>query len=136
VTLDPYSGTAKLVLYALVVLAILGAVARWRYVEAALDDARGEVARLEADASARAKNEELAGAIAAKWRAKDTARTESAGKAKEAVRNAKVPVPDACRESLRPLGAALDGVRSLRSERSAPPARPRVLPRSPTADFG
>lgn len=138
-TLDPYSGTAKLVLYAVVAVAVLGAFARWRYVEGALDDARSEVARLEADAAVRAKNEVLAAAIAGKWRAADEKRTASASAAKRRVYDAKKPVPVECLPVLVPLGRALNGVRELRSERGnggAPSPGSSLLTRPRAARFG
>ncbi len=130
--MDPYTGTARLVIIGLLVLAVLGAIARWRYVEGELDDARGEVARLEEDAAAGAKKAELAAAIAAKWRAADTKRQGAVSAAKGRVYDAKQPVPEVCRPALAPLRSAADEVRRLRSERGAPApgssllARPRA----------
>lgn len=133
-TLDPYSGTAKLVLYALVVLAILGAIARWRYAEAALDDARGEVARLEADASARAKNEDIAAIIRRGVVQQAEVRRASVAKETKGVYDARKPVPAECRPALEPLQRALDGLRSLREERGTAPSRPDLRPR-PASPF-
>lgn len=134
--MDPYSGTARLVIYGLLVLAVLGAFARWRYVEGELADARGEVARLEEDAQARAKNAELAAALTAKWRERDAKRAVSVSAARKEVYDAKKPVPEVCRDALQPLDRALDGLRSLRAERGAAPARPRVLGRPAIASHG
>lgn len=133
-TLDPYSGTAKLVLYALVALAILGAIARWRYVEGALRTTRGEVARLEADAAARAKNEDIAAIIRRGYAKQAETRRVSVARETKGVYDARKPVPEACVPALEPLQRALDGVRSLRSERGAAPSRPDLRPR-PASPF-
>jgi hypothetical protein len=126
---DPYSQTGKLILYALVALAFVGALTRWKYAEGALRKSRGEVARLEADATARAKNADIAAIIRRGVDAKDAARATSVRTVTKGVRDAKVPVPDVCKAAVRPLGVALDGVRRLRSERDgAAPAGPVVQP--------
>jgi hypothetical protein len=126
---DPYSQTVKLILYALVALAFVGALTRWKYAEGALRKSRGEVARLEADATARAKNADIAAIIRRGVDAKDAARATSVRTVTKGVRDAKVPVPEVCRAAVRPLGVALDGVRRLRSERDgAASAGPVVQP--------
>jgi hypothetical protein len=126
---DPYSQTGKLILYALVALAFVGALTRWKYAEGALRKTRGEVARLEADATARAKNADIAAIIRRGVDAKDAARATSVRTVTKGVRDAKVPVPEVCRAAVRPLGVALDGVRRLRSERDgAASAGPVVQP--------
>jgi hypothetical protein len=96
--MDPYSGTARLVIYGLLVLAVLGAFARWRYVEGELTDTRREVARLEEDAQARAKNAVLAAAIAKRASDRDAARRVSDRKREEVIRNAAKPLPEACKD--------------------------------------
>jgi hypothetical protein len=134
---DPYVGAAKLVGIGLLVLVVLGGLARWKHVEGALRKTRGEVARLEADATARAKNADIAAIIRRGVDAKDAARATSVKVATKGVRDAKVPVPEVCKAAVRPLGVALDGVRRLRSERDgAAPARPRVLPGPGAAGIG
>jgi hypothetical protein len=114
---DPYVGAAKLVGIGLLVLVVLGGLTRWKHVEGALRKTRGEVARLEADATARAKNADIAAIIRRGVDAKDAARATSVRTVTKGVRDAKVPVPEVCKAAVRPLGVALDGVRRLRSER-------------------
>jgi hypothetical protein len=129
-SLDPYSGTAKLVLYALVALAFVGALTRWKYAEGALRKSRGEVARLEADATARAKNADIAAIIRRGVDAKDAARATSVRTVTKGVRDAAKTIPMPCEPAVREFGAAvLGGVQRLRSERDgAPSAGPLVQP--------
>lgn len=71
----------------------------------------------------RAKNAELAQAIAGRWQAKETKRTAGVEVARRDVRNAEVPVPENCRDALRPLAVAVERLFDLRKERgSTPPA--------------
>jgi hypothetical protein len=123
-SLDPYSGTARLVLYALVALAIVGAVARWKYAEGALRKSRGEVARLEADATARAKNADLAAAIARRAADRDAKRVATDRKIEEEIRRVAKPLPEACRAQClawyAPVQRVRDIVRADQQGRGAP----------------
>jgi hypothetical protein len=65
-TLDPYSAAAKFALIGLVIIAMLGAVGRWRYVEKTLTSVRVENARLKEDAALLQANAKLAMRLAQK----------------------------------------------------------------------
>jgi hypothetical protein len=119
--IDPYSGSAKLVLYTLVALAFVGALTRWKYAEGALRKSRGEVARLEADASARAKNADIARIIAGRVAGKAGAAKGGVAKVNEEVRRASTgQVPKECEnavaDAFAPVDAALRGVFRIESE--------------------
>lgn len=133
---DPYVGAAKLVGIGILVLAVLGAIGRWRYVEGELTDARGEVARLEEDAAARAKNEELVAAVTKRWREKDEKRSVGVTAARKGVYDARKEIPKECIPAFSGIQRALDGVRELREDGGAPTPRPNVLPRSRTSRIG
>ena len=135
--MDPYSQSAKLIAYALIVAAIIGAFARWRYLEGEVDELRTDKAALEEQIAIRARNAELASLIAKKWTDASQKRSVSVQGASKRVYDAKKPVPPECLPVLTPLQRALDGVRGLQIERDRPPpAQPDVLPGPDTARHG
>lgn len=135
--MDPYSQSAKLVVYALLVALVLGCFARWRYLEGEVDELRTDKAALEEQIAIRARNAELASVIAKKWTDAAQKRSVSVQGASRRVYDAKKPIPPECRPVLDPLQRALDGLRDLRRERDSPaPARPDVLPGPDTARAG
>lgn len=108
---------AKLIAYALLALLVVGLFTAWRVAADRAEAAETRAETLGAALAAHIANAEAVGAIMAEAAEKDRRRGVRLAELEEAVRNAKTPVPAACRPVLAPLGRALDGVRSLRSER-------------------
>ena len=133
--MDPYSGTAKLVVYALIVAAILGCIARWRYVEGELTDTRVAKAALEEQIAIRAKNANMAALVAKQVAHKTATRTASVEKSKEEIRRVQLPqtAPEclnAVADAYAGIDAALRGVLALEAESGRGPTAPAALVRS------
>ena len=130
--LDPYSAAAKYIAALLLVLALVGLVARYRWMSGELDRVRASEARLVGQMETISKNAALASAIARKWQDKESQRAAGVAKATKGVYDARTKIPENCVAALAPLRRAVDGLRSLRAERGATTPGPSVLARSGT----
>lgn len=132
--LDPYSAAAKWILALVAILAVVGLVARYRWMSHELDRVRASEARLIGQMETFSKNAALASAIARKWQDAESRRAAGVDAATKEVYRARKPIPDTCRNMLEPLRVAIERLSRLRSERDgATTPGPHLLARSPAA---
>jgi len=137
--MDPYSQSAKLIVYALIVAIVLGCFARWRYLEGEVDELRTDKAALEEQIAIRAKNAEVSSAIVAKVAAKATVRKTATAKLTTEVNRVRVPeTPKECLNAvadyLAPIDAAFRGLLAQEAADDGAKAASRVVVRAAGAD--